>query len=59
MTVHVGEVLSEVSAAAPGGSSPAGPALGADEWEERARLADLLDRLQRDRLRTATEPDGG
>ncbi len=50
MTVHVGEVTSEVSAAAaqmPGGESE-------DPWEEQARMAAVLDRAARDRRRTGT-----
>jgi hypothetical protein len=57
MTVHVGQVTSEVhtstgptdaaAAAADGGA-------GVNPWEERARIAALIERISRDRLRTAT-----
>lgn len=52
MTVHIGEITSEVAT----GAAAVGPdAAGeADEWEERARLAAMLERLERDRHRTAT-----
>ena len=51
MTVHVGELTSEVVAT----SEP--PARGPAEvsvWEERHRIQAALERLDRDRARTAT-----
>ena len=51
MTVHIGEITSEVSTEDAG--SP-GPSTAPDPWEERATLAAALLRLERDRLRTAT-----
>ena len=52
MTVHVGEITSEVSVPAPDRDAAALP--GADEWEERARLDAMLERVARDRYRTST-----
>ena len=52
MTVHIGEVISEVATAA-----PAAGAAGRDDtsvWERHARLAAQLAQIERDRLRTAT-----
>ncbi|MGW0229329.1 hypothetical protein ACWDWO_13515 [Actinopolymorpha singaporensis] len=52
MTVHVGELTSEVVAAEePRTPSPAEVSV----WEERLRIQATLDRLARDRARTATE----
>jgi hypothetical protein len=51
MTVHVGEITSEVTAAR---SPGAADATGGDEWEERVRLAALMEQEARDRARTAT-----
>lgn len=56
MTVHVGEITSEVTsprsvAEADAGAAPGG---GADRWEQQVRTAELLDQLARDRARTAT-----
>lgn len=53
MSVHIGEITSEVATGATG--APADESGGAsDEWEERVRLAASWDRLERDRRRTAT-----
>ena len=56
MSVHVGRITSEVHSTAPA-AAPADSAEGAEEaspWEERIRLAGLLEATERDRLRTAT-----
>lgn len=53
MTVHVGQVTSEVHAASPGGADRSAPD-EVNEWDERAHLAAQLDRVARDRLRTST-----
>lgn len=52
MTVHVGQVTSEVVAIEPGRA-------GAEEegetvWAQRCRIEAMVERLARDRLRTAT-----
>jgi hypothetical protein len=51
MTVHVGQVTSEVTATQTGGAT-------GDEaetvWEQRCRIAAMVESLARDRLRTAT-----
>jgi hypothetical protein len=53
MTVHIGQVTSEVRS-----SAPVHPDRGADEktsaWDERVRMAAMLERVARDRRRTAT-----
>ncbi|KAF0956729.1 MULTISPECIES: hypothetical protein [Rhodococcus] len=53
MTVHIGQITSEVDATSPATATVAAGDK-ADEWEERARLAAMLDRLERDRRRTST-----
>lgn len=57
MTVHIGQLTSEVRDSAPpappDGASPA----TTSPWEERAALAAALTRLALDRLRTATGPE--
>jgi|EndMetStandDraft_8_1072994.scaffolds.fasta_scaffold326927_2 hypothetical protein len=52
MTVHVGQVTSEVTAlpSATTGEQPSTQ----DTWEQRAVLDALLARIDRDRARTAT-----
>jgi hypothetical protein len=52
MTVHVGEITSEVSVGADEAAEDATG--GADEWEERVRTAAVLERIERDRSRTTT-----
>ena len=53
MTVHVGEITSEVVAM--GGAAAAGGEGGeASVWEQRCRTEATIERLARDRLRTAT-----
>ena len=53
MTVHIGQITSEVTA--PGGDAAGGhDGAGGSEWDERCRLEATLDRVARDRLRTAT-----
>lgn len=54
MTVHVGELTSEVVAV---GEPPATGTPEVSAWEERERLRAALERIQRDRCRTATEED--
>ena len=59
MTVHIGQITSEVMTAPAGDDTTAGSASsggGGDEapWAEQARLEMTLERLHRDRLRTAT-----
>jgi hypothetical protein len=49
MTVHVGEVTSEVSAPAMAAGSAA-----EDPWEEQVRIAAVMDRVEHDRRRTGT-----
>lgn len=53
MTIHVGELTSEVVATGSGSEAAAGGGPGS-KWEERAMVAATLERLTRDRLRTAT-----
>ncbi|MBK5224427.1 MAG: hypothetical protein JJE52_16450 [Acidimicrobiia bacterium] len=59
MTVHVGQITSEVDAgsARPAVAPVAASGASVDEWEERVRLAARLDRIARDLLRTSTEPN--
>jgi hypothetical protein len=52
MTVHVGEITSEVSVGADEAAEDATG--GADEWEERLRTAAVIERIERDRSRTTT-----
>ncbi|GAA0460691.1 hypothetical protein Ade02nite_15030 [Paractinoplanes deccanensis] len=54
MTVHVGELTSEVVAA----GEPPTRAPEVSIWEERQRLRAALERIERDRCRTATGEDG-
>lgn len=56
MTLHIGQVTSEVHSTAPvAPDTPAGQ--DATVWDERMRLAAHLARIERDRLRTATGSD--
>jgi hypothetical protein len=52
MTVHVGEITSEVVAM--DSTAPKQQAGEAPEWEERCRIEAMIERLARDQLRTAT-----
>jgi len=53
MTVHIGQVTSEVHSGAPVmPDAPANPETPV--WEERMRVAALVERIARDRARTAT-----
>jgi hypothetical protein len=52
MTVHIGEVTSEVTATTV--ETPPAPAAEAGVWEERLRIEAIVERLARDRERTAT-----
>ena len=54
MTVHIGEITSEVGAPLPDTTAEASGEGTTDEWEDRIRLAAQLERLERDRLRTVT-----
>ena len=56
MTVHIGEVTSEVRTPAPAPPEAMAAGGGSNPWEERVRIAGLLDRLAGDRCRTATGP---
>ena len=51
MTVHVGELTSEVVAV----GEPPARTPEVSVWEERHRIRAALDRIHRDRCRTATE----
>ncbi len=53
MSVHVGRVTSEVTTTSTSTSAGDSPPQGS-EWEERARIAAAMERLRRDRARTAT-----
>jgi len=53
MTVHVGEITSEVVAMGGAAGSEANGS-EASVWEERCRTEATIERLARDRLRTAT-----
>jgi hypothetical protein len=52
VTVHIGEITSEVSGPA-GAADLAGMARD-DPWEEQARIAAVMDRVEHDRRRTGT-----
>ncbi|MGH3774190.1 MAG: hypothetical protein ACRDRR_00405 [Pseudonocardiaceae bacterium] len=52
MTVHVGEITSEVVAMGGAAGSEAGGE--ASVWEQQCRTEATIERLARDRLRTAT-----
>lgn len=57
MTVHVGRITSEVATTLPPSDGDTGDDSGRaheSAWEQRARTAAHLERLRRDRLRTAT-----
>lgn len=52
MTVHVGEITSEVTAT---GGPPADAGEEATTvWAERCRVEAMVERIERDRMRTAT-----
>jgi len=56
--VHVGELTSEVQvqgAPTAAGAGAGAPAPGQPTWEERTRLADLMDERCRERQRIAAE----
>ncbi len=54
MTIHIGEVTSEVVATGgPSGAEETGGG-AASVWEERVRVESMLERLARDRMRTST-----
>jgi hypothetical protein len=53
MSVHVGRVTSEVTTTSATSAGTGEPEAGS-EWDARARLAARLERLRRDRSRTAT-----
>jgi hypothetical protein len=52
MTVHVGQITSEVVATAPGGT--AADDEGETVWAERCRIEAMVERVARDRMRTST-----
>lgn len=52
MTVHVGEITSEVVASSTAAASGEGGE--ASVWEQRCRTEATIERLARDRLRTTT-----
>ena len=56
MTVHIGQITSEVRS-----SAPLPPDGAADReqspWDERVRVAAMLERVARDRRRTSTGVD--
>jgi hypothetical protein len=55
VTVHVGQITSEVTSAGAGtADDPAGSGGDVSVWEERNRFEAFVERLARDRLRTAT-----
>lgn len=57
MTVHVGEITSEVTPPRSDAVVDAGAATGdsaAERWAQEARTSAMLDQLARDRARTAT-----
>lgn len=53
MTVHVGEITSEVLASGTAADGP-GPGGEVSVWEERCRTEAILERLALDRSRTST-----
>ena len=56
MTVHIGQITSEVRSSAP--VHPDGAADAANSpWDEQVRVAAMLERVARDRRRTATGVD--
>lgn len=56
MTIHIGEITSEVTVAAPSGATGE-ERTDPSPWERRARLDADLARLARDRRRTSTEAE--
>lgn len=56
MTVHVGEITSEVTSPRSDAVADAGTATGdtAERWEQQVRTSAMLHTLARDRARTAT-----
>ena len=56
MTVHIGQITSEVRSTAPGYPDRAADKAGkqASRWDERVRVAATLERVARDRRRTST-----
>jgi hypothetical protein len=57
VTVHVGELTSEVRSAAPGDPQLTTADGHGSRWERELDLGATLARLELDRLRTATGPD--
>ena len=57
MTVHVGRLTSEVRSTADPADTPAAEMEEGSVWEERVRVAATLERVARDRRRTATGCD--
>lgn len=54
MTIHVGQITSEVRAAPAAGPTDAAAGEAGSVWDERVRVAAALQRVARDRRRTAT-----
>jgi hypothetical protein len=54
VTVHVGQITSEVTATGEWPAAGGDGGGGESEWDERCRLEATLERLARDHLRTAT-----
>lgn len=54
MSIHVGQITSEVTAAPAAGATDGASADASSVWDERVRVAAMLQRVARDRRRTAT-----
>jgi hypothetical protein len=54
MSIHVGQITSEVRAAPAAGPPDASSGDASSVWDERVRIAAALQRVARDRRRTAT-----
>jgi hypothetical protein len=56
MSVHVGRVTSEVSASSASSATAAAESDESSAWQKRVEMAAMVERLRRDRSRTATGP---
>jgi hypothetical protein len=54
MSIHVGQITSEVRAAPAAGPADDASSDASSVWDERVRVAGALQRAARDRRRTAT-----
>jgi hypothetical protein len=54
MSIHVGQITSEVRAAPAAGVPDDASGDASSVWDERVRIAAALERVARDRRRTAT-----